>query len=292
MTPSNRRRLLHCLPSMLPALSAFVLALSLGTASAQTGLVAPTDAGSASATYEPKRGQAGKDVVWIPTPQELVDEMLRMAEITPQDYLVDLGSGDGRTVITAAQRGTRAHGIEFNPDMVELSRRAAREAGVADRATFVQGDIFESDFSDATVVTLFLLPDLNLRLRPALLEMKPGTRVVSNSFDMGDWEPDETADGGADCRSYCRAYKWIVPAKVEGRWKLDDGALLVLEQRFQKLGGHLAIDGMQHPVSDAAMRGTQIAFSANGQRHTGEVDGGRITGRDGGGKAWSAVRER
>ena len=142
-------------------------------------------------SYEPKVGQPGKDVVWVPTPQALVDQMLDMAKVTPQDYLVDLGSGDGRTVITAAKRGIKAHGIEYNADMTELAKRNAVEAGVTDKATFVNGDIFQSDFSQATVVTLFLLPGLNIRLRPTLLDMKPGTRVVSNSFDMGDWKADK-----------------------------------------------------------------------------------------------------
>ena len=141
--------------------------------------------------YEPKSGQPGKDVVWVPTPQSLVDRMLDMAKATPQDYVIDLGSGDGRTVITAAKRGIKAHGIEYNPDLAELAKRNAVQAGVTDKATFAHGDIFESDFSQATVVTLFLLPGLNVRLRPTLLDMKAGTRVVSNSFTMGDWEPDE-----------------------------------------------------------------------------------------------------
>ena len=275
--------------------AAAILAAAFGAAAcAQTDVpnaAQPVAEKPAAEQFEPKVGQAGKDVIWVPTSQALVDRMLDMAGLTPHDRLVDLGSGDGRTVITAARRGAKARGIEFNPDMVELSRRAAREAGVADRATFAQGAIFKSDFSEATVVTMFLLPDLNLRLRPALLQMKPGTRVVSNSFDMGDWEPDETANGGADCRAYCRAYKWIVPAKVEGNWKLDSGASLVLGQTFQKLDGHLAIAGTRHPISDAAMQGAAIAFSAGGQRYTGEVVGSRITGRDDSGKAWTATRE-
>jgi tRNA G37 N-methylase Trm5 len=170
--------------------------------------------------FKPEVGQPGKDVIWVPTPQALVDKMLDMAKVRPGDFLVDLGSGDGRTVITAAKRGVRAMGVEYNPDMVELSRANAKQAGVAETATFVQGDLFKTDFSKATVVTMFLLPSINMRLRPTILEMKPGTRVVSNSFDMGDWEPDQTADVSDDCRSYCRALYWVVPAKVAGTWKL------------------------------------------------------------------------
>ncbi|MFA5488847.1 MAG: class I SAM-dependent methyltransferase [Candidimonas sp.] len=284
MTPSNRRILFH----RLAAASAFVLAL--GAAHAQNSRDAAGDARSEAAAYEPQVGQAGKDVIWVPTSEALVDHMLRMAKITPEDYLVDLGSGDGRTVITAAQRGTRAHGIEFNPDMVELSREAARKAGVADKATFAEGDIFESDFSDATVVTMFLLPELNLRLRPILLDMKPGTRLVSNSFDMGDWEADESTDGGPECKSYCLAYKWIVPAKVAGTWTLDDGSTLTLDQTFQKLAGHLAANGERHALSEAVMQGKRIVFTANGRQYMGQVEADRMVGEGADGKAWGAKR--
>ena len=166
--------------------------------------------------YEPQVGQSGKDVIWVPTPQTLVDRMLQMAKVTPSDYVIDLGSGDGRTVITAAKLGATAHGIEYNPDMVELSKRNAAKAGVAEKATFAKADIFASDFSKATVVTMFLLPALNLKLKPILLNMEPGTRVVSNSFDMGDWKPDETAHVENDSTGYCRAFLWIIPAKVDG----------------------------------------------------------------------------
>src|SRR5262245_55308550 len=134
-----------------------------------------------NSTFEPQVGQAGKDVIWVPTPQALVDKMLDMAKVTARDYLIDLGSGDGRTVITAAKRGTRAHGIEYNPDMVELSKRSAAKEGVADKATFAKADIFESDFSQATVISMFLLSSINLQLRPKILDLKPGTRIVSNT---------------------------------------------------------------------------------------------------------------
>ncbi|MBS0430794.1 MAG: hypothetical protein JSS21_00085 [Proteobacteria bacterium] len=175
--------------------------------------------------------------------------------------------------------------------MVKLSRQAARQAGVADLATFTEGDIFKTDFSDATVVTLFLLPELNLRLRPILLDMKPGTRVVSNSFDMGDWEADDSVDAGQDCKSYCRAYKWIVPAKVEGTWKLDDTTSLTLDQTFQKLTGYLVMDGQRHAIRDAVMQGALIAFSANGRQYKGEMVAGRMTVHDGNGNTWTATRK-
>ena len=137
--------------------------------------------------YQPTDGQVGKDVMWIPTAQALAEKMLNLAQVTPQDYVIDLGSGDGRIVITAAKRGARALGIEYNPDLVALSKRNAAREGVGDKARFIEADIFKSDFTQATVITMFLLPELNLQLRPAILDLKPGTRIVSNSFDMGEW---------------------------------------------------------------------------------------------------------
>ena len=186
--------------------------------------------------YEPMEGQEGKDVIWVPTALVLVNKMLDMAKVTPQDYVIDLGSGDGRTVITAAKRGARALGIEYNPDMVALSKRNAVREGITDKAQFVQGDIFESDFSQATVIAMFLLEELNIRLRPQILDLKPGTRVVSNTFTMGEWTADEivTAEKKEGCESYCTAYLWIVPAKVEGTWILPQGELR-LNQSFQMI---------------------------------------------------------
>ena len=268
---------------------AFALAvLSLAAFSLPAAAAAQPAPAAGAADYVPRSGQPGKDVVWVPSPQALVDRMLDMAQVTTRDYLIDLGSGDGRTVITAAKRGVRAHGIEYNPDMVALSRRNALAAGVGRQATFAQGDIFESDFSRATVVTLFLLPALNLRLRPTLLDMKPGTRVVSNSFDMGDWRPDETIDAGGDCVSFCRAHKWIVPAKVQGDWRLGDGALS-LKQDFQELSGTLTRGGQALPLTDARMDGAAIAFTAGGQRYTGTVANGRMSGARQDGTRWTAT---
>src|SRR5712671_3738116 len=191
-----------------------------------------------SAEFTPEVGQQGKDVVWVPTPQALVNKMLDMAKVTPSDYLMDLGSGDGRTVITAAKRGVKALGIEYNPDMVALSQRNAAAAGVSDKATFVKADIFESDFSKATVITMFLLPSLNVQLRPKLLDLAPGTRIVSNSFTMEAWQDDETANIEEGCTSWCTAHFWIVPAKVEGTWTLAQGDL-ALTQQFQMISGTL-----------------------------------------------------
>jgi precorrin-6B methylase 2 len=231
----------------------------------------------ATTTYEPEVGQAGKDVVWVPTPQTLVDKMLDMAKVTPQDYLIDLGSGDGRTVITAAKRGVRAMGIEYNPDMVELSKANAAKEGVAARASFVKADLFETDFSQASVITMFLLPGINLKLRPKILGLKPGTRIVSNTFTMGEWQADETAELSQDqgCQaSWCTALLWIVPARVAGTWKVPQGEL-ALKQEFQMLTGTLRTEGRALPIK-GKVRGEEIRFTAGGREYRGQVHGKRL----------------
>jgi hypothetical protein len=261
----------------LAAASAFAQAAPAQTAPAQT---APAQAApETQKPYEPSVAQPGKDVVWVPTPQATVDNMLALTKLTPQDFLMDLGSGNGITVISAAKKGARALGVEFNPDMVALSQRLAKEAGVADKATFVQGDLFEADLSKATVITLFLLPNINLRLRPSLLELKPGTRIASNTFDMGDWKPDGEATS-TPCTSWCRAMTWTVPAKVAGTWRLGDQTL-TLDQQYQFVTGTLG----STPIADGKLNGDAIAFSAGGRTYTGRVNGGSITG-----SGWSATR--
>ena len=262
-------------------------ALASLLAAACIGAQAQTN--SSATAYEPSVGQEGKDVVWVPTPQALVDKMLDMAKVTPSDYVIDLGSGDGRTVITAAKRGVRAHGIEYNPDMVELSKRNATKEGVAGKATFAQADLFKSDFSGASVITMFLLPDINLKLRPKILDLKPGTRIVSNSFTMGEWTADETASVGDGCSSWCTAYLWIVPAKVQGTWKLPQGELM-LKQEFQVLTGTLRTAGKTLPLQAGKVRGEEIVFTAGGVEYTGKVNGKRIDGSTRSGAAWNATR--
>ena len=239
--------------------------------------------------FEPTVGQPGKDVVWVPTPQALVDRMLDMAKVTPQDYLMDLGSGDGRTVITAAKRGVRARGVEYNPDMVALSQKNLEAAGVTNLGSFVRGDIFETDFSQATVITLFLLPDLNIKLRPTILNMRPGTRVVSNSFTMGDWESDETSRVEGDCTSWCTAHMWIVPAKVAGTWDLGGGSRLVLEQTYQMVTGTITTSGNTTAVK-GRLRGDQITLTAGTTQYTGSVKGNAMNGTLGTGGNWSATK--
>jgi precorrin-6B methylase 2 len=227
-----------------------------------------------SEEFQPTVGQEGKDVVWVPTSQALVNKMLDMAKLAPNEVHYDLGSGDGRTVITAAKRGAKAYGVEFNPKMVELSRRNAQKEGVGDKVTFINGDIFETDFSKANVITLFLLPELNVRLRPKILDMKPGTRVVSNSFTMGDWQADQSqsVSDKEGCSAYCTAYLWIVPAKVEGKWKLPDGEL-ALKQSYQKVTGTL---GGKDVTGN--LRADQITFTAGGAQYTAKVNGDTMTG--------------
>ncbi|MEO5894530.1 MAG: class I SAM-dependent methyltransferase [Vicinamibacterales bacterium] len=262
------------------ALLAACFALASATANAQTA--------TSQKPFEPQVGQAGKDVVWVPTPQALVDRMLDMAKVTPDDFLMDLGSGDGRTVITAAKRGLRAMGIEYNPEMVELSKKNAAAAGVGDKATFQKADLFETDFSKADVITMFLLPTINLKLRPKILDLAPGTRIVSNSFNMDDWQPDETANVTEGCSSWCTAYLWIVPAKVAGTWTTPNGPL-TLTQQFQMLTGTLGTTS----ISEGKVMGNEVAFTVGDVKYTGKLSGnsieGTITGGSGG--TWTAKKK-
>ena len=243
--------------------------------------------------FEPFSGQPGKDVVWVPTSQALVEKMLNLAKVTANDYVMDLGSGDGRTVITAAKRGARATGIEYNPDMVELSKRNADKDGVSGKANFVKADLFETDFSQATVITMFLLPDINLKLRPKILDLKPGTRIVSNTFTMEEWTPDETASATEKegCSYYCRALLWIVPANVEGTWQLPQGEL-ALTQTFQMVSGTLTSGGKSVSFTNGRLRGDQISFTAGGAEYSGKVSGNSMAGTVKGGASgnWSATR--
>ena len=240
------------------------------------------------ADYTPEVGQEGKDVVWVPTQETLVETMLNMAKVTSSDYVVDLGAGDGCIVIAAAKRGATALGIEYNPDLVEFARRTAIEEGVSERATFEKADIFESDFSNATVITMFLLTSLNLELRPTILDMKPGTRIVSNSFGMDDWEPDETRTVIEGNSSYNTAHLWIVPAKVHGTWQLDNGQIY-FNQSFQNVTGILNIVGNGINIT-GKLDGDKISFNAGGIEYTGIVSGDTISGTHDGGGSWEAIR--
>jgi SAM-dependent methyltransferase len=245
---------------------------------------------------EPPPVLPGKDVPWVPTPDAVADRMLALARVGPRDLVYDLGSGDGKIPIMAAKRfGARAVGVEYDPDLVEVSRTAARREGVADRVRFVRDDIFEHDFRAATVVTLYLLTSLNVKLRPQILELRPGTRVVSHVFSMGGWTPDETTRVGAS-----DVYLWIVPARVAGTWSMTrtpaGPAELVLEQRFQRISGALRLAGETRPLERAALRGDEIRFAvggAGGARlvFVGRVAGDRMAG-EGDAQPWEAVRVR
>ncbi len=244
--------------------------------------------------YVPEVGQQGKDVVWVPTPQILVDTMLSIAKVTPEDFVIDLGSGDGRTVITAAKRGAYAIGIEYNPDMVALSRKNAEKEGVSDRAQFIEADLYEYDFSKATVITMFLLPEINLKLRPKLLDLKPGTRVVSNTFTMGEWDPDYEVTTEDNWNSWNTALLWIIPAKVNGTWKLGSDEL-VLDQQFQMIYGKLNTGGKSVTLTDGRLRGSEFTFRAGDNLYTGTVNGNKMLGTvansaKGTKSDWSATR--
>jgi SAM-dependent methyltransferase len=229
-------------------------------------------------------GQEGKDVVWVPTPPELVEKMLDMARVTPQDFVIDLGSGDGRNVIAAARRGARGRGVEYNSEMVELSRLIAEKEGVADKAEFVEGDMYEADISQATVLALFLLPENLNRLAPKFLDLRPGTRIVANHFGIDGWDADETGRADGDCGTWCTALLYIVPAKVAGTWRLPRGEL-TLEQRFQTVSGTLLARGVRTPIADGRVRGDHITFTVAGAKYSGRVQGDTIHGN-----AWTAVR--
>jgi hypothetical protein len=249
--------------------------------------------------FTPQVGQAGKDVIWVPTPDELVERMLRMAQVTDKDFVIDLGSGDGRIAIAAAKKfGARAQGIEYNPDMVDVSNKSAQSQGVGSRVKFIKADIFESDYSQASVITMYLLPGLNLKLRPKLLDMKPGTRITSHQFSMDDWEADETTmmDGR-------RAYLWIVPAKVQGAWKLSTGSDqwdLTLEQKYQKIDGNVRLGAVNGGLRETRLVGDRIQFAVVDQTgvrrdFTGKVTGpnameGTVRAETGGEARWTATR--
>ncbi len=243
-------------------------------------------------TYRPESGQAGKDVVWVPTPHQLVDVMISMANLTSSDFLVDLGSGDGRIVIAAAKKGIKAEGVEFNPDMVALSKRNAQKEGVSNRATFINADFFEYDLSKASVVTMFLLSDLNRRLKPRLLELRPGTRVITNSFLIDDWQHDEKRELTDESVSWNTAYMWIVPAKVEGTWKFNGGELQ-LSQTYQMVSGNLKTGEASRPITEGKLRGDVLTFTCNGANYKCTVSNNAMKGtaeRQGKTEAWQATK--
>jgi len=217
--------------------------------------------GQKDASFKPVLRQSGKDVMWLPTSQHMVNKMLTAAQVTAKDIVYDLGSGDGVIPITVAQQfKARAVGVEYDAKLAEFARKNAQQAGVADKVKIIRGDIFVEDFSEATVVTLYMLPELNLQLRPTLLKMKPGTRIVANAFDMQEWTPDQIVSAGSE-----QGFLWIIPAQVEGEWDFlpYEGfvpARLSLRQSFQQVGGTLTMAGISQPLLGAQLRGDQLSF--------------------------------
>ncbi|MDX9947810.1 MAG: methyltransferase domain-containing protein [Bacteroidales bacterium] len=244
--------------------------------------------------YIPEVGQQGKDVVWVPTPQELVNKMLEIGRVTPDDYVIDLGSGDGRTVISAAKIGAKAVGIEYNADMVALSKENAKKEGVGNKTEFLQADLYETDLSKATVITMFLLPEINLKLRPRLLDLKPGTRIVSNTFTMGEWEADMEVTTEENWNSWNTAYLWIIPAKIGGKWKLGDGEL-ELVQEYQFVRGTFKAGIRSQPVTDGRLEGNKFTFKISDDTYTGVVSDVMIKGtatNKAEGKTWDWTASR
>jgi SAM-dependent methyltransferase len=241
--------------------------------------------------YKPSVGMAGKDAVWVPTSEALVQKMFDLAKLTPQDFVMDLGSGDGRMIIAAAKRGARGLGVEYNPDLVEYSRRIAREQGVADKAAFAQGDMFAADISKANVLGLFLLPEHFRKLTPKFLDLEPGSRIVVNTFGIPDWEPDVVERIEDGCEAWCEAKLYIVPAKAAGTWQLAEGSL-ALQQRFQIVMGTLTLSGKPSAVENGRLRGRTLTFTAGGTEYTGQVNGGVMQLTPRGGKAMNARRNK
>jgi len=254
-------------------------------------LAVPLTAQTQQKPYEPTVGQEGKDAVWVPTSAAMVEKMLDHARMTPQDFVVDLGSGDGRTIIAAAKRGTPGLGVEFNGDLVEFSRRQAAAAGVGDKATFAQGDMYAADISKATVLALFLLPSNIEKLVPKFLTLPPGTRIVANTFWYSEWTPDDTQTLQQDCENWCTSHLFIIPAKVEGRWRVGDGTL-ALTQKFQMIEGtYTSQSGATAPVK-GRLRGNAITATLGQTEYQGTVNGATIEGTEKGGSGNKIVATR
>ena len=291
--------------TLLPFLRDSAHAVAAGFAAAVLPF-ASIPAGAAE-PFKPELGQPGKDVIWVPTPERAVERMLTMAGVGANDFVIDLGSGDGRIVITAALRfGARGLGVDLNPDMVRLSEHRAQRAGVSDRAKFHVRDIFKTDLRPASVVTLYLLPELNIRLRPQLLKLAPGTRIVANAFDMGEWEADEL-----DTTTASTLRLWIVPAEVAGRWSWSIGAKgqprhfqLDMNQQFQRISGVVTLGQQRLRLRNPKLHGDALSFVLLEQQradygvrsdYVGRVKGdiieGEVTSSDDGRRLkWTAIR--
>lgn len=264
------------------ALAISVVALAFNASAQQAG----------KKPYEPVPGQPGKDSVWVPTPIATLEKMYDLAKLTPKDFVMDLGSGDGRAIIVAAKRGTPGLGIEWNPDLIALSNKLAAEAGVSHLAKFQRADMFAADISKATVMGLFMLPEQLRKLTPKFLAMRPGSRITMNGFTIPEWTPDVTERATGDCGTWCTAHLYIVPARVEGTWRLGKSDLK-LSQKFQTLTGALTTAGKSIPIENGKLNGTQITFTAGGATYTGQVDGNTMQGEIKGSASgrWTANRK-
>jgi precorrin-6B methylase 2 len=240
-------------------------------------IVSAAQSQTAKEPYKPKVGQEGRDAVWVPTSEAMVEKMLDVAKVTPQDFVIDLGSGDGRMILAAAKRGARGLGVEYNPDLVELSKDAAKKAGVADKAMFAQGDMYAADISKATVLALFLLPANLEKLAAKFLDLKAGSRIVANTFWVPDWTPDETHTLTENCDNWCTALLFIIPAKVQGKWRVGQNDL-TLTQNFQMIEGtYTDANGNRLPVK-GRLRGEQLTISVGDTEYEGRVSGDRMEG--------------
>ena len=265
------------------SLLAACLALGAGTPGAQ----APAK------PYEPMVGQEGKDVVWVPTADVMVEKMLDVARVTPDDFVIGLGSVEGRTVIAAAKRGARSLGVEYNPDLVEYAKRRAAAAGVPGRALFVQGDMYAADISSASVLALFLLSENLSKLLPKFLELRPGSRIVTNTYEIPGWTADASETVREDsCTSFCTVFLYVVPAKVAGAWRMPEGDL-TLKQDFQRITGTFSVGGASVPIENGRLNSSEIRFSVNGVEYAGRIDGDTMEGiaKDkGASTAWRGTR--
>jgi hypothetical protein len=268
---------------MLRLLRRSAATASLLLLAAAAGQAQPQSRADCEAVHSASWGRAGKDVPWVPTFDAVVLAMLSIAEVTSQDLVLDLGAGDGRIAITAAKPpfGSRAVGIEYDPDLAKLARCLVQVEGLVERVRIVEGDIFEEEFGDASVVTLYLLPHLNLCVRHRLLAMAPGTRVVAHQYAMADWPPDQSIQvQGRDI------HLWVVPARVDGVWDFQDSQgttfTIDLRQTFDTLSGEVDRGGVQKALLSATVHGLElrVAFDAAGvaAELSGTVRGGEITG--------------
>jgi len=269
-----------------------VLSATAAIALSAAAAAAPQQAAAPQEEYKPKVGQPGKDAVWVPTSPALVEKMLDLAKVQASDFVMDLGSGDGRNIIAAAKRGARGRGVEFNQDLVTLSNRTAQREGVGDKASFVQGDMYAADISEATVLALFLLPENLDKLVPKFLALKPGSRIVANTFGITGWKPDVSEQVEGDCVNWCTALLWIVPAPVEGTWKLAGGELK-LQQQFQVVSGTLVVNGASHTIENGRLAGAQLSFEAGGAKYEARAAGSSLDGtvtRAGKKESWKATK--